>query len=115
MNRPCGQTGNRQPPRERRKSEHSRARLMARTRPQAARSQRYSRRTALKGCAAGMLAAGIGSSRPAVGLQSDAVKTTCPRIAIRGIYGGFPKQILDRRETPDDYGVNAIWVGSGSL
>jgi hypothetical protein len=34
---------------------------------------------------------------------------------MRGIYGGFPSQILDRGETPADYGVNAIWVGSGSL
>jgi hypothetical protein len=38
-----------------------------------------------------------------------------PWIKIRGIYGGFPRQILDRGETPTDYGVNAIWVGSGSL
>lgn len=36
-------------------------------------------------------------------------------VQIRGIYGGFPNQIFDRGETPADYGVNAIWVGSGSL
>jgi hypothetical protein len=38
-----------------------------------------------------------------------------PWVTVRGIYGGFPNQILDRGETPADYGVNAIWVGSGSL
>jgi len=36
-------------------------------------------------------------------------------VSIRGIYGGFPREILEKRETPADYGINAIWVGSGSL
>ena len=34
---------------------------------------------------------------------------------IRGIYGGVPTQIFDRGETLEDYGVNAIWIGSGSV
>jgi hypothetical protein len=38
-----------------------------------------------------------------------------PAIAIRGVYGGVPTQIFDRRKTLEDYGVNAIWVGSGSV
>ena len=38
-----------------------------------------------------------------------------PWVTIRGIYGGFPNEILDRGQTPHDYGVNAIWVGSGRL
>lgn len=38
-----------------------------------------------------------------------------PWIRIRGLYGGFPQGMLDRGETPADYGINAIWVGSGSL
>ncbi len=38
-----------------------------------------------------------------------------PGIAIRGIYGGVPSQIFDRGRTLDDYGVNAIWIGSGSV
>ena len=38
-----------------------------------------------------------------------------PRIAIRGIYGGVPTQIFDRNKAPADYGVNAIWIGSGSV
>jgi hypothetical protein len=36
-------------------------------------------------------------------------------IAIRGIYGGIPSQIFDRGRTLEDYGVNAIWIGSGSV
>jgi len=36
-------------------------------------------------------------------------------LTIRGIYGGFPNQILERGASLADYGVNAIWVGSGSL
>ena len=38
-----------------------------------------------------------------------------PTIAIRGIYGGVPTQIFDRGRTLADYGVNAIWIGSGSV
>ena len=38
-----------------------------------------------------------------------------PGIAIRGIYGGVPSQIFERGQTLDDYGVNAIWIGSGSV
>jgi hypothetical protein len=38
-----------------------------------------------------------------------------PWITIRGIYGGVPTQIFDRRKTLDEYGVNAIWIGSGSV
>lgn len=36
-------------------------------------------------------------------------------VEIRGIYGGVPTQILDRGKTLADYGVNAIWIGSGGL
>src|SRR5436190_8889416 len=74
-----------------------------------------SRRIALKQCAAAILAAGATVPRRAFGLQSDARAAARPWISIRGIYGGYPTQILDRGETPTDYGVNAIWVGSGSL
>ncbi len=36
-------------------------------------------------------------------------------IQIRGIYGGVPTQIFDRGSSLEEYGVNAIWVGSGSV
>jgi hypothetical protein len=38
-----------------------------------------------------------------------------PAIAVRGIYGGVPTQIFDRGRTLADYGVNASWIGSGSV
>jgi hypothetical protein len=47
--------------------------------------------------------------------QSDTSGKVRRWVTVRGIYGGFPNQILDRGQTPADYGVNAIWVGSGSL
>jgi hypothetical protein len=34
-------------------------------------------------------------------------------LKIRGMYGGFPR--FKPGETPIDYGINAIWVGSGEL
>ena len=36
-------------------------------------------------------------------------------VAIRGIYGGVPTQWFDQGKTLEDYGVNAIWIGSGSV
>src|SRR6516165_6111608 len=36
-------------------------------------------------------------------------------IAIRGVYGGVPTQILDRGQSLADFGINAVWIGSGSL
>ncbi len=36
-------------------------------------------------------------------------------IEVRGIYGGVPTQILDRGRSLSDYGINAVWVGSGGL
>jgi hypothetical protein len=37
------------------------------------------------------------------------------RIEVRGIYGGVPTQIFERGASLEDYGVNAIWIGSGSV
>ena len=34
-------------------------------------------------------------------------------ITIRGIYGGVPTQIFAAGKSLDDFGVNAIWIGSG--
>jgi hypothetical protein len=36
-------------------------------------------------------------------------------LEIRGLYGGVPTEWFQKGQTLDDYGVNAIWVGSGSL
>jgi len=38
-----------------------------------------------------------------------------PPTGIRGIYGGVPTRWIERGETLADYGVNAVWIGSGSL
>lgn len=41
--------------------------------------------------------------------------TSRPEVTIRGIYGGVPADLLEERRSPADLGVNAVWVGSGSL
>jgi hypothetical protein len=58
-----------------------------------------------------------GHARPISAQQdkSDAPGQSRPWLRIRGIYGGFPNEILERGQTPADYGINAIWVGSGDL
>jgi len=38
-----------------------------------------------------------------------------PGIEVRGVYGGVPTQVFDRKQTLGDYGVNAIWIGSGGV
>jgi hypothetical protein len=49
-------------------------------------------------------------------LGADDPKPLAERaITVRGIYGGVPRQIIERGETLADYGINAIWVGSGGL
>lgn len=83
-----------------------------------------SRRLALKQCAAGLMAAGgmtsVTSHRvmaePASMQKTDAQKIEPrPWVTIRGIYGGFPSAIFERGKTPADYGINAVWMGSGGL
>ncbi len=78
-------------------------------------SPRQSRRTALKHCAAGAIAAGTALATTSAPAQTPTSTNARPWIAVRGIYGGFPSQILDRGESLAEYGVNAIWVGSGGL
>jgi hypothetical protein len=38
-----------------------------------------------------------------------------PSVAIRGMYGGVPTQLLEGGRSPADSGINAVWVGSGAL
>src|SRR4051812_36076933 len=57
----------------------------------------------------------IGSSVEPTSASPPADQQARPSVAIRGIYGGVPTQIFDRGKTLEDYGVNAIWVGSGGL
>src|SRR4029079_11623104 len=74
-----------------------------------------SRREAIQTCGAGLLAAGTMLTTESEAAQADAGPGGRPWVPIRGIYGGYPSQLLERGERPADYGVNAIWVGSGSL
>ncbi len=80
-------------------------------------SSEISRRTALQKCATGLLAAGALTQIPAATLSAAEEVPLKPRpwIKIRGIYGGFPEALLKDGKTPQDFGVNAIWVGSGGL
>jgi hypothetical protein len=71
-----------------------------------------SRRTALAYGAAAVLTA---ANTSAFAAPQNPMLPARPWITIRGIYGGFPNQILERGESLADYGVNAIWVGSGGL
>lgn len=60
-----------------------------------------------------------------VGLAAGVVLLACtmaggadhrrPHVKLRGIYGGMPTQILERGKTLADYGVNALWIGSGGM
>jgi hypothetical protein len=56
-------------------------------------------------------------SAPSHGDQDNqnTVAAKRPQITIRGVYGGVPQQIFDRGETLEDYGINAIWIGSSSV
>jgi hypothetical protein len=38
-----------------------------------------------------------------------------PSVEVRGVYGGVPTQIVDRGRSLSDYGINAVWIGSGGL
>jgi hypothetical protein len=49
---------------------------------------------------------------PAAFASDEPPNEARPHLKIRGIYGGVPTQIFERGETLDDYGVNAVWIGS---
>lgn len=38
-----------------------------------------------------------------------------PHVAVRGIYGGVPQEILDSGRGLREFGVNAVWLGSGGF
>lgn len=82
-------------------------------------SSECSRRNAIQRTAAGMIAAGALASSASLTLLAEPPSLTTfkprPWIPIRGLYGGFPNVILERGMTPADFGINAIWVGSGGL
>lgn len=85
--------------------------------PEESSAGSLSRRTLLKAAATSLLAGAVtragAQERSASG--PDRAPGARPWLSIRGIYGGFPDAILARGKTPADYGINAIWVGSGRL
>jgi poly(3-hydroxybutyrate) depolymerase len=38
-----------------------------------------------------------------------------PHVAVRGIYGGVPQEILDSGRRLREFGLDAVWLGSGSF
>lgn len=80
---------------------------------------RCSRRTALQwGTAAAMSVSGLTSPSVQIAAAESPEMLPIgarPWVKIRGIYGGFPSAIFDKGRTPAEYGINAIWVGSGGL
>lgn len=38
-----------------------------------------------------------------------------PALKVRGLYGGVPQEILDSGRSLKEFGVNAVWLGSGSI
>ncbi|MGE0760952.1 MAG: hypothetical protein AB7O38_28330 [Pirellulaceae bacterium] len=83
-------------------------------------STKMDRRRTLQMGATGLLAGSTAGSLASRLLQAAdhlAPPPLSPRpwITVRGLYGGFPDAILQRGQTPADFGINAIWVGSGSL
>lgn len=50
---------------------------------------------------------------------SSAVASEAPgprlHVSVRGIYGGVPREILDSGRRLGDFGVDAVWLGSGSV
>jgi hypothetical protein len=55
---------------------------------------------------------GVMWAHPAV--AADPPRVAYP-ITIRGIYGGVPTQIFERGKSLSEFGINAVWIGSGSL
>ena len=38
-----------------------------------------------------------------------------PHLRVRGLYGGVPEALLQKGKTLADYGINAVWLGTGAL
>ena len=48
-------------------------------------------------------------------LRRAAAQPREPRVPLRGIYGGVPQEILDGGRSLREFGVDAVWLGSGSI
>lgn len=59
------------------------------------------------------IVAAVLATLPALGLASDPGRR--PHVAMRGIYGGVPQEILDSGRSLREFGLDAVWMGSGSF
>jgi hypothetical protein len=50
-----------------------------------------------------------------LGVGLAARQAPARRVPLRGIYGGVPQEILDSGRSLRDFGVDAVWLGSGSV
>jgi hypothetical protein len=62
-----------------------------------------------------MASLSAGAASRVAGQEPAARVEKRPHITVRGAYGGVPTQIFDRGKALDDYGINAIWIGSGAV
>ena len=67
------------------------------------------RRTALSTIA---LVVGSGVAASSAAAQGTGATSRGP---VRGIYGGVPQEILDSGRALREFGIDAVWLGSGSI
>jgi hypothetical protein len=65
----------------------------------------------LRTTAAGIVLAGVCCG---VGVTAQPAGQA-PRAPLRGIYGGVPQEILDAGRSLREFGIDAVWLGSGSI
>ncbi len=63
--------------------------------------------TRLAGLLAAVLLAGL--------VRSSGAAEPRPHVAVRGIYGGVPQEVLDSGRSLAEFGIDAVWMGSGSF
>jgi len=61
------------------------------------------------GCLSLMLVLALAGATGCAPVQADA-----PLVPVRGIYGGIPQEIVDSGRSLKEFGVDAVWLGSGS-
>ena len=62
------------------------------------------------GCLSLMLVLAFAGATGCAPVQADA-----PLVPVRGIYGGIPQEIVDSGRSLREFGVDAVWLGSGSF
>ena len=61
-----------------------------------------------------LVISGSVATRGRASVWADELKAR-PEVRIRGVYGGVPASLLEEGKDPEETGINAVWVGSGSL